>query len=96
MQTLQTSAPDRVLGPSIRRSTGFTLGGLGPDLSGNLVHGPIGPRGTAFGHAGAGGSTGFADPELGLGVAVTINKMAYPNPGEGTTLEICDLIRSLV
>ncbi len=96
MQELQTAEKDRVLGPSIRRSTGFMLGGLGPDLHGNLVHGPMGPRGTAFGHAGAGGSTGFADPELGLGVAVTINKMAYPNPGEGTTLEICDLIRSLV
>ena len=26
--------------------------------------------------------------------ALTINKMQYPLPGEGTTLEICDLIRS--
>ena len=96
MQTMQTDAADRVLGRSIRRTTGFTLGGLGPDLSGNLVHGPQGPRQTSFGHSGAGGSVGFADPEIGLGVAVTVNKMSYPNPGEGTTLEICDLIRSLV
>ena len=96
MQTLQTDAVDRVLGRSIRRSTGFTLGGLGPDLSGNLVHGPQGPRETSFGHSGAGGAVGFADPAMGLGVAVTLNKMAYPNPGEGVTLEICDLIRSLV
>ena len=36
----------------------------------------------------------FADPEVGLAVAITINKMAYPLPGEGTTLEITDLIRS--
>ena len=96
MQTMQTDAADRVLGRSIRRTTGFTLGGLGPDLFGNLVHGPQGSRETSFGHAGAGGSVGFADPEIGLGVAVTVNKMSYPNPGEGTTLEICDLIRSLV
>lgn len=96
MQELQTSAKDRVLGPSIRRGIGFVLGGVGPDLNGNLAHAPMGPRESAFGHNGAGGSTGFADPEIGLGVAVTINKMAYPNPGEGSTLEICDLIRSLV
>ena len=96
MQELRTSAKDRVLGPSIRRGIGFVLGGVGPDLNGNLAHAPMGPREGAFGHNGAGGSTGFADPEIGLGVAVTINKMAYPNPGEGTTLEICDLIRLLV
>ncbi len=96
MQELQTAEKDRVLGPSIRRGIGFVLGGLGPDLNGNLVHAAMGPRESAFGHNGAGGSTGFADPEFGLGVAVTINKMAQPNPGEGTTLEICDLVRSLV
>jgi len=95
MQHLRTAEVDRVLMVSIRKNTGFFLGGLGPDLSGNLVHGPMGPRETAFGHPGAGGSVGFADPEIGLGVGVTINKMAYPLPGEGTTLEICDLLRSL-
>ena len=56
----------------------------------------MGARESAFGHPGAGGSVGFADPEIGLGVGLTINKMAYPMPGEGTTLGICDLIRSLV
>jgi CubicO group peptidase (beta-lactamase class C family) len=96
MQKLQTASVDRVLGTAIRKNTGFFLGGVGPDLNGNLVHGPLGPRETAFGHSGAGGSVGFADPEIGLGVAVTVNKMSYPLPGEGVTLEICDLIRSLV
>ena len=52
-------------------------------------------RATAFGHSGAGGSVGFADPEIGLAVAVTLNKMAYPMPGEGVTVEICDLVRRL-
>jgi CubicO group peptidase (beta-lactamase class C family) len=95
MQQLRTDDVDRVLMVSIRKNCGFALGGLGPDLDGNLVHGPIGPRESAFGHPGAGGSVGFADPEIGLGVGVTVNKMAYPNPGQGVTLEICDLLRDL-
>ena len=96
MQQLRTHDVDRVLGVALRKNTGFFLGGLGPDLQGNLVHGPMGPRETAFGHPGAGGSVGFADPESGLGMAVTLNKMSYPDPGTGATLEICDLVRSLV
>jgi CubicO group peptidase (beta-lactamase class C family) len=96
MSTLEIEAVDRVLGRNIRRGAGFVLGGLGPDLNGRLVPGLAGPNERTFGHGGAGGSVGFADPDLRLGVAVTINKMAYPNPGEGVTQEICDLIRSLV
>ncbi len=96
MQKLRTAEIDRVLLAPIRKNTGFFLGGLGPDLEGNLVHGPMGPNEGAFGHPGAGGSVGFADPDLGLGVGITINKMDYPLPGTGTTLEICDLLRSLV
>jgi CubicO group peptidase (beta-lactamase class C family) len=96
MQVCRTAEVDRVLMIPIRKNTGFFLGGLGPDLEGNLVHGPMGARQTAFGHPGAGGSVGFADPEIGLGVGLTINKMAYPLPGQGTTLEICDHIRNLV
>ncbi len=87
---------DLVLGAAPRKGIGFFLGGLAPDPTGKLVHGPMGPGETAFGHSGAGGSVGFADPELGLGMAVTLNKMNYPPPGEGATLEICDLVRSLL
>jgi CubicO group peptidase (beta-lactamase class C family) len=96
MSTPQIEAVDRVLGRNIRRGAGFVLGGVGPDLNGNLVPGLSGPNERTFGHGGAGGSVGFADPDVGLGVAVTINKMAYPNPGEGVTQEICDLIRTLL
>jgi CubicO group peptidase (beta-lactamase class C family) len=94
MQTVQTRDVDLVLATPIPKSTGFMLGGPIVNLAGETVHGPPGPRTSAFGHAGAGGSIGFADPELGLGVGVTVNKMAFPMPGEGVTLEICDLIRS--
>ena len=88
MQRLMTSATDRTLGVPVNKGIGFFLGG-----ETNGIHGPNGPRITAFGHAGAGGSVAFADPEVGLAIGVTLNKMAYPLPGEGVTLEICDLIR---
>ncbi len=89
MQRVMTTAIDRVLGLPMTKGIGFMMGG---EAAG--IHGPQGPRVTAFGHAGAGGSIAFADPEAGLAVAVTLNKMAYPLPGEGVTLEICDLIRA--
>jgi CubicO group peptidase (beta-lactamase class C family) len=89
MQRTLIDWPDRVLmGMPIPKGIGFMMGGNWgglPSVSG--------PRPTAFGHSGAGGSTAFADPEVGLGVAVTINKMQPSLQGEGPTLEICDLIR---
>lgn len=88
MQALQTDAVDVVLGNPIRKAAGFFLGN---EVSG--VHGPMGPRTTAFGHPGAGGSVAFCDPEAGLAVAVTLNKMAGGGPGGSPTLDICDLIR---
>jgi CubicO group peptidase (beta-lactamase class C family) len=88
MRRLMTSDVDRVLMAPMNKGIGFFLGG-----ETNGIHGPIGPRATAFGHPGAGGSIGFCEPEAKLAVGLTINKMQYPAPGEGTTLEICDAIR---
>jgi CubicO group peptidase (beta-lactamase class C family) len=89
MQRLMTSEPDRVILAPINKGIGFFFGG---ETGG--VHGPMGRRSTAFGHPGAGGSVGFCDPEASLAVGLTINKMQYPAPGTGTTLEICDAIRA--
>ena len=89
MQRVMTDDLDRVLRVKNKKGIGFTFGG-----ETNGVHGPMGPRETAFGHGGAGGSTAFADPEVGLAVAVTINKMAFAAPGKGVADEICDLIRT--
>jgi CubicO group peptidase (beta-lactamase class C family) len=83
MQRLMTADADRVLGTPVRKGIGYFFGGV---MGG--IHGPTGPRETAFGHSGAGGSVAFADPEVGMSVAVTLNKVAYPLPGEGVTLEI--------
>lgn len=86
-----TDEVDRVLMAPIAKGVGFFHGG---EPGG--VPGLMGPRRTAFGHPGAGGPVGFADPELGLAIGITSNKMQYPLPGEGPTLEICLLIRSMV
>ncbi len=88
MQKLVIAEPDRVIVAPIRKSTGYFLGGITDG-----IHGPMGPRETAFGHPGAGGAVAFADPEGGLAIAVIHNKMANEGPGQGTSLEICDLVR---
>ncbi len=89
IQRRMTNDVDRVLMAPISKGIGFFFGG-----EANGIHGAMGPRTTGFGHPGAGGAVAFADPEVGLGVAVMINKMQAALPGEGTTLEITDLIRS--
>ena len=86
MQRLITDRMDLVGGIPIRRSIGFILG------SPTTI---FGPRETSFGHDGAGGSTGFADPEVGLSIGVTLNKMERAmSRSENRTLQICDLIRN--
>ncbi len=89
MYRLVTDAEDRVLGGHPRKGIGFWLG----DPVGNDTL-PFGRRPTAFGHKGNGGSVGFADPETGLGVGITINLMQPLLHQDGPTVEICDLIRS--
>jgi CubicO group peptidase (beta-lactamase class C family) len=89
MQRILTEEPDRViLGMPIPKGVGFMMGGATGGVTG-----VFGPRRTAFGHSGAGGSTAFADPETGVAMAVTINKMQMSLQAEGPTFEICELIR---
>lgn len=56
---------DLVLGRPMRRGRGINLN----------TEGQYGPNPGAFGHNGAGGSIGFADPERHLGVGYAINQM---------------------
>ena len=60
--------PDKVLTRPSRFGLGFQL---------TMPQRPLGPNPGAFGHFGAGGSLGFADPEAGIAFAYT------PNQGEG-------------
>jgi CubicO group peptidase (beta-lactamase class C family) len=89
MSAIQVTSPDRVIMMPMRKSIGYFNGGKTMG-----VQGATGPRETAFGHPGAGGSIAFADPEVGLGIAVTINKMQTTLQAEGPTFEICELVRT--
>jgi CubicO group peptidase (beta-lactamase class C family) len=90
IQKVYTDAPDRVLiDMPLPKGVGFMMGG---EILG--VTSAYGPRRTAFGHSGAGGSTAFADPDTGLAMAVTINKMQMSFQAEGPTWEICNFVRT--
>jgi CubicO group peptidase (beta-lactamase class C family) len=87
MSRLVTDEFDIVMDTPRSKGLGFLLSGVGAEAS-------YGSRGTCFGHSGAGGSFAYADPEVGLSIAVTLNKMIYLNPGElGRADVICDRIR---
>lgn len=90
MQRVLVESQDRVLGIAPPKGVGFWMGGNWGLEGAPSVYGP---RRTALGHSGAGGSTAFADPEARLAVAVTINKMQTTLQGEGPTEQICNLIR---
>jgi len=70
--TEQASGPDRVLFLPSRYALGFMLP---PSLEAGC-----GPR--AFGHPGAGGSLGFADPETGLSFGYVTTRMRFDATGD--------------
>jgi CubicO group peptidase (beta-lactamase class C family) len=74
----------RGLDLTLLAKTSFSAGFMTNDLERNTNSlGTYGPSGTAFGHPGAGGSLGFADPELGIGFAFIPSAMhpgALPGP----------------
>lgn len=89
MQKILTRDTDIVTTMPMRKGIGFMMGGAT-----NGVVGAQGPRESAFGHAGNGGSVGFADPEIGLSVAVTLNLMQPGGSTRQPAKEIADLIRA--
>jgi CubicO group peptidase (beta-lactamase class C family) len=62
----ESYGPDAVLLISTRFSPGFMLSQPGEEM---------GPNARAFGHPGAGGSLGFADPEAKIGFGYAMNRM---------------------
>jgi len=80
--TEHASGLDAVLGRSSRFGLGFQL--PQPER-------PIGPNPGAFGHFGAGGALGFADPEAGVAFGYVMNQMGprWQNP---TTRRLVDAV----
>ena len=66
--TEQASGRDEVIGIEARRGLGFIL-----NSPGGRYH--WGPNPCTFGHSGAGGSLGFADPDTRLGFGYAMNQM---------------------
>ncbi|HEV8573274.1 MAG TPA: serine hydrolase domain-containing protein [Dehalococcoidia bacterium] len=62
----QARGGDEVMGLNLRIALGFFL--TSPDAQ-------LGPNSGAFGHSGAGGSLGFADPDARLGFGYAMNRM---------------------
>lgn len=71
--TEASAGPDFVLGRPSRFGLGFQL--TQPER-------PLGPNGGSFGHFGAGGSLGFADPDAGLAFGYVMNRSGprWQNP----------------
>ena len=65
----QSNSTDVVMGIQARIGLGFVL-------SSPLY--PMGSGARNFGHSGAGGSMGFADPDAGVGFGYTMNRMLNP------------------
>jgi len=63
-QEVGTTA-DLILDKPMRRGRGIILN----------TNGEYGPNESAFGHSGAGGALGFADPEAGIGFGYAMNQM---------------------
>jgi len=72
---LRSDGTDMVLG----MPTAFGLGFTGPSML------PPGVGPTAFGHAGAGGSLGFADRDARLGFGYVMNQMQLGMTGDART-----------
>ena len=62
----ESYGPDPVLGMVSRIGLGFWL---------NCPTAPLGPNPRSFGHPGAGGSVGFADPDARIGFGYVMNKV---------------------
>jgi CubicO group peptidase (beta-lactamase class C family) len=79
----QSEGPDKVLMVDSKFGLGFMLNSLfSPMLT---------PR--SFGHSGAGGSLGFADPEAGIGFGYVMNKMMQNLAGDPRTIGLIDAVR---
>lgn len=83
---LQYDSHDPVLDENIPKALGYFLGTEGS---------PMSARSSAFGHPGAGGSIGFADPENGFAFALLKNKLIWEShTSPQTALKVAREVRA--
>jgi CubicO group peptidase (beta-lactamase class C family) len=85
MSKQQTRRADKVIGVEVGWALGYMTGGI--------EGWPQGPRASAFGHAGFGGSIGFCDPETGMAFAFTTNALGMDLIGYGRTAALAESAR---
>ena len=83
------SGYDAVLGRDVRRSLGFNLA-----MPGGLTG--YGPNPRTFGHGGAGGSLGFADPDARIGFGYAMNRMRLDRDGDPRWLRLIEALYSAI
>jgi len=80
----QSEGPDRVLVTETRLASGFFL---------DCIQCPmLGPD--SYGHAGMGGSLGFADPEAGIAFGYVMNQLTLGLGGDPRAVALIDAVRS--
>jgi len=79
----QSNGQDAVLDRPTRFGLGFML---------NSESFPLGPGLRSFGHAGAGGSLGFADPDAGIGFGYCMNQMLAETPDDSRAVRLIHAI----
>jgi CubicO group peptidase (beta-lactamase class C family) len=91
IRALQTDANDEMFQTRERKGLGYFLGG--PEAEGSSAI--TGPNGGEFGHAGNGGSHGFADPERRLAFGLTKNLLrSGAMTQETVAFQIAEAIRA--
>ncbi|KAB8140347.1 beta-lactamase family protein [Chloroflexia bacterium SDU3-3] len=87
---LHAYAPDARSGIRRRRGLGYALGG-DPAHGGDSA---MGRGGGEFGHAGNGGSLGFADPVRRLSFGLAKNRMSWPEDEAEACYRVAEVIRA--
>jgi len=85
-ETIEAAIEEQVFGPDVILGGLPMRFGLGFMLRQDMA--PLGPNPRAFGHAGAGGSLGFADPDAHVGVGFTMNRMQLSLVGTPTAFKM--------
>jgi CubicO group peptidase (beta-lactamase class C family) len=84
---MQTDAVDGVISLPVRKALGYFLGD---------AQSPMGDDVRVFGHAGSGGSIGFADPRHRFAFALTKTRLVTSAPGEDAASRVASAVRSAV